>query len=211
MIRVGQKFHEERLRRGLSLEDVAKATKIRASFLGAIERGEYRKLPSSAYAQGFVRNYAEFLELPKKETLALFRREFDEEKVFRVLPEGFAKQENVSRLRFRIHHTAVIVLFLLLIFFGFVVFQYRYALINPPLRIDSPEEGLVTSQSDVSVSGQTDPQAVVTINGEVVTVKDNGTFAKSLSLFSGDTQIEVVAKHRLGKESILRRRVVVKE
>lgn len=211
MIRIGQRFREERLGRGLTLEDVAKATKIRESFLLAIEKGEYKKLPSSAYAQGFVRNYAEYLGFSKREFLALFRREFDEEKFYKVLPEGFASSSDVPRLSFRINHTAIIVLFLLLFLFGFILFQYRYALINPPLFVDSPKDGLVTSDKDIQVYGRTDANAVITINGETVSVEDDGTFSKTLSLFPGDTIIEISAKHRLGKEANVKRRVTVKE
>ncbi|MDP3940983.1 MAG: helix-turn-helix domain-containing protein [bacterium] len=210
MIRIGQKLRDERLRRGLSLDDVAKATKIRQSFLLAIEKGDYSKLPSSAYVQGFVRNYAEYLGLSKREVLALFRREFDEEKVFRVLPEGLVARD-VSRTRFRIHHTALIVVFLLFFLSLFVLFQYRYALIDPPLTIDSPKEGLVTESKDIRISGYTDPSAVVTVNGDVVSVGGDGFFTKQLSLFPGDTVIEIRAKHRLGKEALETRRVTVKE
>src|SRR3989344_231387 len=117
MIRTGQKLRDERIRRGLSIDDVAKATKIRSSFLLAIEKGDYSKLPSSAYVQGFVRNYAEYLGLSKREVLAIFRREFDEEKVFRVLPEGMVKSSDVARIPFRIHHTALIVVFLIFFLF----------------------------------------------------------------------------------------------
>ena len=52
MIRVGQLLRDERVRKRLTIEEVAKATKIRTNFLSAIEKGEYKKLPSSAYAQG---------------------------------------------------------------------------------------------------------------------------------------------------------------
>lgn len=211
MIRIGQKLREERLGRGLTLDDVAKATKIRESFLLAIEKGEYKKLPSSAYAQGFVQNYAEYLGMSKKEVLALFRREFDEEKVYKVLPQGFAKASDVPRFSFRIHHTVVIVLFLLLFLFGFILFQYRYALINPPLFVDTPKDGLVTAGKDIQVSGRTDANAIITINGETVSVENDGTFTKTLSLFPGDTIIDISAKHRLGKEANIKRRVTVKE
>lgn len=56
----------KRGKKGLSINDAADATKIRMSFISAIERGEYKKLPSGAYIQGFVKNYIEFLGLPKR-------------------------------------------------------------------------------------------------------------------------------------------------
>ena len=79
MIRAGEKLREERLKKHLTLEEVSRATKIKESFLLAIEKGEYKKLPPATYAQGFVRNYAGFLGMPEQEILAIFRREYDEE------------------------------------------------------------------------------------------------------------------------------------
>ena len=75
------------------MEDVAKATKIKSQFLSYIEKGNYQKLPSASYAHGFVSNYARFLGLPDEEILALFRREFDEDKAYRVLPKGLEERE----------------------------------------------------------------------------------------------------------------------
>jgi len=97
MVPVGQRLQRERIQKKLTIEDVAKATKIKAVFLAAIEKGEYTKLPSPAYAQGFVRNYASYLGLPKGEITALFKREFDEKKAYKVLPDSLAKREKNSK------------------------------------------------------------------------------------------------------------------
>ena len=89
MIRAGQKLRDERQRRGLTLSEISNATKIKVEFLSAIEKGEYEKLPSASYAHGFVGNYAKFLDFEEEEILALFRREFDGKKVYKVLPEDW--------------------------------------------------------------------------------------------------------------------------
>src|SRR6266446_1412810 len=117
MVTVGERLRKERLRKRLSLDDIARGTKIRHQFLEAIEDGQYNKLPSTAYAQGFVRNYAEYLGLSSREILALFRREFDEEKMYRVLPEGFTRQNGFLVKRFKIQQTAigVVVLFIIIL------------------------------------------------------------------------------------------------
>ena len=112
MIKVGQRLKEIRLRKGLSIEQVSNGTKIRPQFITAIEKGEYQKLPSPTYAQGFVRNYAEFLGAPKRETLALFRREFDEEQAYRVLPQGFSKQKDFPVTKIRIQKAVFVIVFL---------------------------------------------------------------------------------------------------
>ncbi|MBI4080264.1 MAG: helix-turn-helix domain-containing protein [Candidatus Levybacteria bacterium] len=209
MIRAGQRLREERLLKGLSLEDVSLGTKIRSSFLSAIEKGEYNKLPSSAYAQGFVRNYAEFLGLPKREVLALFRREFDEEKVFKVLPEGMARQDEFSRLPFRLHNTFILIVFLLILLAGFFLYQYRYAFVNPPLDVTSPKEGIIYGK-EIIVSGKTDPNATIYVNNDPVTVSKDGSFMKQITVFSGKTGIIVKARNRLNRETIIERKITVR-
>src|SRR5437763_1523829 len=91
MVRLGQRLHNERIRRKLSLDEVAKDIRIKTVFLAALEKGEYTKLPSPAYAQGFVRNYASYLGIPKAEITALFKREFDEKRAYKVLPDSMVK------------------------------------------------------------------------------------------------------------------------
>jgi cytoskeletal protein RodZ len=209
MVRIGQRLHDERIRKGLTLADVEKATRIKATFLTAIERGDYRKLPSTAYAHGFVTNYAEYLGFSKREALALFRREFDEEQVFKVLPEGLTQRKELPMRRIRIQHTVIIVGLLLFILTGYILFQYRYALLNPPLAIHSPSDGAVVSE-EIIVAGRTDPNATVVINNDTVSVAPNGEFRKSFTAFTGKTTITVKSKNRLGKETTVTRVVNVK-
>jgi cytoskeletal protein RodZ len=56
----GQQLKAARLARGISLEQVAQATRIRFLYLQAIERDELDALPSAVHARGFIRNYAGF-------------------------------------------------------------------------------------------------------------------------------------------------------
>ncbi len=210
MIRLGQRLYEERIKKGLSLEDVSKATKIRSNFLQAIEKGQYNKLPSTAYAKGFVRNYAEFLELPKKDMLALFRREFNEEQIFKVLPEGMAKREEFLLKGMRLQQAIILSIVSIFFIVIYLFFQYRFAFISPPLEVISPKEGAVFSKQEVLVKGKTDSSATVYINGEGVTVDSKGNFVKTVDVFSGKTTITISATNRFGKETILKRHVEVK-
>lgn len=209
MIRVGQKLRDARIKKGLSLDQVAAATKIKASFLSAIERGEYTKLPSSAYAQGFVSNYATYLGFPKRETIALFRREFSREKEIKVLPESFAGTQSASR-NIRVHQTLLLVIAVFVVLIGYIAFQYRYAFISPPLSVTSPESNAVVIGGEITVTGRTDPNATVSINNEAAVVDQSGEFMKRLSVFTGRTIIQVKARNRAGLESTVERAVEVR-
>ncbi|MGA7828988.1 MAG: helix-turn-helix domain-containing protein [Geobacteraceae bacterium] len=69
ILSAGQKLRETRIRRGISLDEVARVTRITKGYLRALEEDDHEKLPSEAYARGFFRIYATFLGLPPEEVL----------------------------------------------------------------------------------------------------------------------------------------------
>lgn len=209
MVRVGQRLHETRIHQSLTLDEIAEKTKIRPEFLTAIEKGEYEKLPSSSYAQGFVRNYASFLGLSQKEILPLFRREFDEKKAFKVLPDGLTQSSGFSLTRARIQQSFFIVALAGIALLGYLGFQYRSMFFSPMLTVYSPKQNAQT-KDEITVSGKTDPNATILINNEPVLLNTNGEFTKNLTLFPGKTSITLKAKNRFGKETILERNIDVK-
>jgi len=64
-----------RERKGVDLTRAERDTKIRARYLSALERGDYRGLPGSVYTKGFLRNYAIYLGLEPDDVLRQWRRE----------------------------------------------------------------------------------------------------------------------------------------
>jgi cytoskeletal protein RodZ len=200
MIKSGEKLQQVRVEKGLLLEDVAKATKIKLEFLSYIENGEYQKLPSPSYASGFVRNYARFLELPDKEILALFRREFDEDKMYKVLPKGFEQRQNFPHTRFKVRQAVLFAVVALIFFVGYLLFQYRDAFLNPPLKITSPKEGVISS-SQIKVAGTTDPNSTVYVNKNAVSVDNDGNFEKVINVFPGKSTIIIKAVNKFNKET----------
>jgi cytoskeleton protein RodZ len=59
----GQKLREAREARGQTLVDASEATHIRSHYLKALEEGEFGLLPSPTQVRGFLRTYAEYLDL----------------------------------------------------------------------------------------------------------------------------------------------------
>lgn len=55
---VGTRFKHARERRGFSLREVADRTKFSVFHLDALERGEFKRLPSGIFGRSFIRNYA---------------------------------------------------------------------------------------------------------------------------------------------------------
>src|SRR3990172_4307434 len=60
---IGQRLKKARERRGLTLEKAAEATRIRQAYLRALETDDISALPSPVHGRGFLRNYAQYLNL----------------------------------------------------------------------------------------------------------------------------------------------------
>lgn len=59
----GEDLRREREIRGISLKEIADATKISKRFLDAIERNDHKTLPAPVFTRGFVREYARYVGL----------------------------------------------------------------------------------------------------------------------------------------------------
>ena len=210
MVRAGERLCEERIKKGLTLEEVSKATKIRLSFLTYIEKGEYKKLPSGAYAHGFVRNYAKFLGLAENELLALFKREYDEEKFIKVLPEGLARKDDFPLKRIKFGQTFKFLILIFLALISYIVFQYRAAIFSPSLNVSKPTEGEVIETLEVEVMGKTDPNSTVFVNNQTASLDKDGNFRKNINVFPGKTKITIKVVNNFNKITILERQIEVK-
>jgi cytoskeletal protein RodZ len=59
----GAQLRQAREHRGLSLDEVATKTRVQRRYLQALEEGTVDKLPEPVYARGFLKRYADFLDL----------------------------------------------------------------------------------------------------------------------------------------------------
>ena len=75
MSELGAYLREAREARGHTLPEAASATRILPKYLQALEDGDYDQLPGDVYARGFIRNYAQFLDLPADELILQYRVE----------------------------------------------------------------------------------------------------------------------------------------
>ncbi len=200
MKKLNDLLREHRLEQNYTLEQIAKDIKIKKEFLIAIEEGRYKDLPSDAYAAGFVKNYADYLGIPENKAMALFRRDYKTRKLDYV-PSYRKKKYTRTRNFFLSLKGGLFVLTagVILVYLGF---QFSSVFRGPDLIVESPEKGVSVEENIVEVTGKTDPYALLEINGESSYVSLDGSFRKSLYVFSGSQTIKVVAKNRFGKETV---------
>lgn len=60
---VGKKLNQARLKRGLTVDEAAHATKLRPDKIAALEADDYSRFANNIYAKGFLQIYARFLNV----------------------------------------------------------------------------------------------------------------------------------------------------
>jgi len=196
---VSATIREERLRQGLSISQVEKKTKIKRKFLEAIENGDYKSLPSESYAVGFVKNYAKYLDLDDYKIGKMFRREFEYEQQ-KIMP-SFTGSQMPSFMRIFSTPKFLLVALLLILIGGYLAFQYSSYFFPPKLSVIKPSENQRIDGNVVEIEGKTDPYATVKINDDDAYINLDGSFRKTLYLFSGKREIKIVSENRYGKRS----------
>jgi cytoskeleton protein RodZ len=81
--------------RGISLEQVAEATKISIRSLRAIEAGDFKKLPGGIYTKNYIKQYAQYVGADERELLS----DYDQSGVEKAEPVVAARPRGpLSRL-----------------------------------------------------------------------------------------------------------------
>jgi len=207
---VGELLEAARKDKGLTLLQVEKKVKIRAKFLRALEKNDFENIPGGAIvAKGFIKNYGLFLGLSKEKLLASFRRDFTEDEKGQVLPRGYYEPLGFSFFSWTPKKTAIIgSILLILALFSYLGFQVASFLGKPPLSISSPLPEERVSTPEIVVSGKTDPDASVLIDGKLVVVNQDGYFEETVSLLPGENSLVIEAISRRNKKSIKTRKVI---
>ena len=72
---VGVELKAARERLGATRTEFASRLRIREPYIGAIEEGRFADLPGRAYAVGFIRSYADSVDLDSEDLVSRFKRE----------------------------------------------------------------------------------------------------------------------------------------
>ena len=90
---------------------------------------------------------------------------------------------------------------------------FKVDTIPPTLSVISPEEGLVTNQATITVSGTTNDATsspvTLTINSDPVEVGADGAFSTTITLNSGENTITIIATDSAGKSTTVTRHVTL--
>jgi cytoskeletal protein RodZ len=202
---LGETIKDKRKQRNLTRTQLEDQTKIRKSFLVAIEEGNWNQLPEFPVVQGFIRSIAHFLEMDESLALALLRRDYPK-KDLRLVPTPDVKNKFIWSPKWTLFTGAVIVT---LVIVGYLGYQYKQFVSPPFLRIDSPKESEIITTATYTVIGETNPDATVIVNNQPSLVFEDGNFREEIEVSKETQEIVVKVTSRSGKETEIRRKVKV--
>lgn len=136
MNELGESLRSARQKKNATLSEVARATRIKQSYLEALEDGEYGLLPGPAYITGFLRNYATYLGLHPDDVVQGYYAMASAPQprvkaATRVLASGHERR-NRSRLLW------IVAAVILLLAAGYAIREYNDAIAHPysaPLKL----------------------------------------------------------------------------
>lgn len=209
---LGKQLKAVRRTAKLSLDQVAAETKISQKYIKALEEGTFSKLPAEVYARGFLENYAKFLGFPADEVLLQYKRERGlvpkpKDKDHFVVPG-----EKIEKQRFTItpktlgYAAGVLILFIVI---SYLLTQVSVFAAPPKLEVTRPVANTTTQSETVTVEGDTDPGAILSINGQPVPTDTSGGFKEDVRLLPGTNTLKITARNKNKRERSETRSVIV--
>ncbi len=197
---IGQTLKQIREKKGISLATLSSQTAIQERFLHAIEENRFAELPSSVVAQAYLSRYASLLGVETATALAMLRRDFDV-KAVSILPKALSEHRTpTSYQRTRTMWLAGVVVATLLTVGAYGAWTYRRLRTPPPLTITFPKDHQ-TVVSPLVIKGWTASDSMLKVDGELVSLNQDGEFAREVELGKGDHTISVVATNRYSQET----------
>lgn len=205
MKKISEILKTARVEKKLTLVELADITKIKSSFIEAIEEEDWEALPPFPTVLGFVKSIATALSIDENMAVAVFKRDYPPKKLW-ISPKPDVTNKFIwsPKLTFTIG-----VGLILLVLFGYLIVQYIHFVSPPQLSVDSPKDGQLINTGDVEVFGITDSDVKILVNNQPVEVSSDGKFKVNLEVVSETKEIVVVASSRSGKITTVRRTINV--
>ncbi len=205
--KAGERLRQARNLLNLNLKQITSKTGIKEEYLIAMENENFSALPSGLYGKNFIKKYAEFLKINPSEIISKtpfvdqesqnnpFSRKILASKNFLVFPKIVRN---------------LLLIFIIIIFFSYLSFYLLKAREMPELLIYEPQNNISIEDNVIKISGKTDPNANLTINGKTILLESNGYFSTKIDLKQGVNQINIVSQKKYSQENIREKQIIVK-
>ncbi len=199
--KLGEVLRTAREAKFIDLARVERDTKIRAHYLAALERGDYRELPAAVYTKGFLRNYGLYLGLDPEYLVDLYRLESGsstERPMSAIRPRPVTDRQGRPFVVSSGAVVAAILSVLVLAFVAYLVGEFVTFARTPELRITDPAGDLTGyTSTEYTIRGVTEPNSTIATAGlrenPSTTADAHGAFSVTVQLVPGTNVVTLVA------------------
>lgn len=210
---IGHHLKNARRALGLSVDEIAEATKIRKPLLLALEQSAFHEIEEPFYRAIIVKTYSEYVGLDWRDVGPAYERE--SAYIPKNRSHAPASASAIQRRDLWVASRIAKNIFLAGAIGGacaYLAFLAFVALQPPTLTVQNPLDNLESSSHTVLVRGAVKGgESDIRINGQRVLKRGDGSFEREVTLSSGVNVIQVAAAKKYSKESVITRTVVYQE
>ena len=207
---LGRKLQRVREQSRLTIAQVADRLRIRPEYIEAIEQSKYTALPSGVFVKNYVQRYAKLLGVSWATVAPLVEAELA---VYTPTPHIPTLKQYLTRQPLRLMQVvgALVMVFVLLgvgVYFGL---ELTHIIEPPALTVANLPATVSVDQRIVTITGQTAPEAVVSINDQTVPVAPDGAFTQQIALQPGSNILKIESKTKRSKPNTQYYQIYVEE
>jgi cytoskeletal protein RodZ len=206
---IGDQLRLARLEKGWTIARVAVKLKVKPEYVKALEEEDYKKIPGGLYGKIFLKKYVHCLGLDYKTIVRHFVK--DRQVSYHGESDVFSKKV-VARSQLAIFPKIFrngLVALVILVCFLYLGFYLKKITAPPFLTVTTPAINQVQTEFTAIVSGETELESEVYINGQMILIDRQGKFSQEISLKKGVNIIVIKAKKKYSREKSLTRQILV--
>ena len=200
----GELLKAERIKRDLTVQDIAQALKLSARTITLIEAGDLEQLPSKTFVRGFVKGYADYLKIDSDIVMKQFQEEMGTTHPVPKTPPPGMKPESKKTLtpsasdshlskRNIIYFSVVTVLVLLVILTNKIISHYQNEVIAESIsQNQAPADSSAEAVSAASVAANPEDQMMTVAASQPIQSAAQSTSQPQATLTENQKPIEAL-------------------
>lgn len=197
---LGNYLINKRKKLNLSLGSAAERLTISQAHLKALEKDDFSSLPPEVYTKGVIRRYCDLLGLEKDKAIFLYEKNKARPRLV-LFPHTrltFVRLQKLFNYRNFIIFSAFLLIFLLCVYLARVILPLYQ---KPAISIDDPAKcPFETREDSINISGKSQPESKIWLNGEEIILNKEGYFECPIFLKEGENVVQLRAVNKFGRE-----------
>ncbi|HPD07803.1 hypothetical protein KBI31_00655 [Patescibacteria group bacterium] len=103
----------------------------------------------------------------------------------------------------------ILVALLIITIVIYIIFSLKKIFSPPRLKIISPQDNIATTERQILLSGQTDPEVQIDVNGEIIISDESGYFNRPINLHLGTNYLNIKAIKQYGGQTEITRQIIL--